>query len=639
MKRASELLGAEGPLADQIPGFAPRQIQQTLAAAVEAVISDGGTLVAEAGTGTGKTFAYLIPALISGKRVCVSTGTRNLQDQLFHRDLPKVLQSLELETDVALLKGRSNYLCLYRLDQALNDGRHRDPRRHEELAIIREWHARTLSGDVAEISDIGEDSPVWPKVTSTTENCLGSNCPFIDECFVLHARRRAQDAGLIVVNHHLLFADMALRSEGFGEVLPGADVFVLDEAHQVPRTASAFFSRTVSARQMRDLARDALREAGEVTGASSGLPSLTRSLELAVQSLRLAIDQGPARGATRPRMVDGLEQEVVQLREAIKTLADSLEPLADASRGLEHVHRRSKDLGELLGAVTGAEEEGWVYWYEVRGQGFAFHATPLDIASPMQAFCAGMGETWVFTSATLAVGDSFAHFLAEMGLPDAETLRLDSPFDYRHHGLLYLPEGLPAPGGDRHTDAVVAAAWPVIEATEGRAFMLFTSHRALRRAAELLRADAPWPLFVQGEAPRAQLLADFTEAGNAVLLGAASFWEGVDVPGRALGCVIIDKLPFASPDEPVLRARMDALARQGGNPFVELSLPGAVLSLKQGVGRLIRDVDDSGVLMICDPRLKTKPYGKVFLNSLPPVPVTRRLEEVEDFIARTAAQE
>jgi ATP-dependent DNA helicase DinG len=627
---AATALGAEGPFAAE-PDFAPRAVQQQMAAAVESAIASGDALVVEAGTGTGKTFAYLVPALLSGKRVIVSTGTKTLQDQLYHRDLPRVRRTLGVRLKTALLKGRANYLCWHRLDRTVREGTLASRNDVAQLARVRTWAARSSSGDIGELDSVPEDAPIWPRVTSTPENCLGAECAFFDDCFVVKARREAQEADVVVVNHHLLFADLAIKREGFGEILPGAHTFVLDEAHQLPELAGQFFSQALSSRQLTELEADALREAAETSGTQAALAAIGKGIERAVRELRLALAERPKRGpwdAVRelPVVVRAFEETGTALRR----LAAALEALAEASTGLASCHERAAILIERLDRLAAAAKPGWVHWYEASERGFVLSATPLDVAEPLREFRAQTRAAWVFTSATLSVAERFDHYLGQMGLDEAQTLALPSPFDYAHHALGYIPRGLPLPNAPDYTDAVVAALRPVLAASRGRAFLLFTSHRALKRAAELL-ADLPYPLFVQGSVPRAALLERFRASGNGVLLGAASFWEGVDVRGEALSLVAIDKLPFAAPDDPVLEARLRVVREAGGNPFTEHQIPAAAIALKQGAGRLIRDIDDRGVLMLCDPRLVSAAYGKLFLQCLPPMPLTRELSDVEAF--------
>jgi ATP-dependent DNA helicase DinG len=625
------ILGAEGPFAREVPGFAPREAQQRMAAAVADAIDQRDALIAEAGTGTGKTFAYLVPALLSGRKVIVSTGTKALQDQLFFRDLPRVHGVLGSRAKVSLLKGRANYLCLHRLDQAVREG-HPDRQLASQLSAVRAWSARTRRGDRMELADIPEDSPVWPRVTSTPENCLGSECRFFEECHVVKARREAMEADVVVVNHHLLMADLALKQEGFGEILPGADAFILDEAHQIPELAGQFFSQSVGSRQLLDLGQDALAEAQGATGATSQLLEPVEALQDLVRRLRLALDPLPPRGPfgsiERDATAHGL---LTDLRDVMAAMADLLSGLGERSRGLANVFERAQMLSLRLDRIAEEHSAADVRWYETWPRGFAFHATPLDLASPLRAMRMSTDAAWIHTSATLSIAGDFNHFARQLGLDDPRTLHVESPFDYATQALAYLPAGLPDPASRDFTDRVVDAVLPVLQASNGRAFLLFTSHRALRRAAERLEGRVPWPLFVQGTAPRHRLLEEFRQSGHGVLLGAASFWEGVDVAGDALSVVVIDKLPFAMPDDPVLQARLEALEEAGINPFMGWQVPTAVIALKQGVGRLIRDVNDRGVLVLCDPRLTTKGYGRLFLASLPPMPRTRSLDDVTAF--------
>ncbi|MDA3912640.1 ATP-dependent DNA helicase [Oleiagrimonas sp.] len=626
------LLGADGPFAREVPNFAPRAAQQAMARAVAEAIEQREVLVAEAGTGTGKTFAYLVPAMLSGKRVIVSTGTKALQDQLYFRDLPRVMAVLDARVKASLLKGRANYLCLYRLDQTVREGTFTSKDEARQLAIVRAWSARTRRGDRMELAEVPEESPLWPRVTSTPDNCLGSECPFFDDCHVFRARREAADADVVVVNHHLLFADLALKQEGFGEILPGAHAFILDEAHQVPELAGQFFSVSVSARQLDELGKDALTEGGTVTGATSVLLEPCEALHKSVRELRLAMDRLPQRGAFDAALRhDAVHESLAALRRTLGDLADVLAGQAERSRGLANVHERAEALCGRLERIDEHTGAGEVRWYETTARTFTLHATPLDLATPMQALREAAQAAWIHTSATLSVAGDFGHFCGQLGLVDPVEMSLESPFDYTRQALCYLPPDLPEPRSEDFTAKVVEAVLPVLEASNGRAFLLFTSHRALQRAAELLSDRVPWPLFVQGRAPRHQLLEDFRHSGHGVLLGAASFWEGVDVAGEALSVVVIDKLPFAAPDDPVLQARLEAMDQAGVNPFMGWQVPTAVIALKQGAGRLIRDVHDRGVLVLCDPRLRTKGYGKLFLASLPPMPRTTALADVQAF--------
>jgi len=628
---ATELLSSEGPFAQEWAAFEPRQGQQRLAEAIEATLAQRGILVAEAATGTGKTLAYLTPVLEGDASVLISTGTRNLQEQLYFRDIPAVRETLSSGARVAMLKGRSNYLCRYRMDQARGEADRRSPDFRRHLGEVQRWAQKTKYGDIAELRDLPEDSPVWPQVTSTADNCLGGDCPMYDECHVVKARREAMRAQVVVVNHHLLFADMALKEEGFGEVLPTVDAVIVDEAHQVPDVATRFFSTALSTRQIYELARDSQKEAAETSGGLHQVQPAVGALEQALRELQLAFDKARDRSPLGEILADQRRVGALDdLDAALDELAAQLQPLAEASPGLGKVHKRANDFRARLRLLQTGDDEH-VRWFEARARGFALHATPLTIDDAFTAIRERLRAAWVYCSATLAVAGRFDHYLQRLGLDDARTLTVASPFDFEHNTLLWLPENLPQPNQTEHTETLLRTVQPLLRASRGRAFLLFTAHRALRRAAEWLREHTDFELFVQGEAPRADLLERFRAADNGLLLGAASFWEGVDVAGEALSVVVIDKLPFAAPDDPVLKARGDAIRDAGGNPFSELSLPEAVLSLKQGVGRLIRGRDDRGVVVLGDPRLLTKGYGRVFIKSLPPLPLIRSADDAVAF--------
>lgn len=634
------LFAANGPLAERLPGFQPRAEQIRMAEAVEAAIADRAVLVAEAGTGTGKTFAYLVPALASGHKVIVSTGTKTLQDQLFQKDLPLVRAAVGRPVRLALLKGRANYLCLQRMEQNAADGRFESRELAHAFQQVVEWAGRTHRGDLAEISAIAADPLLRGRISSTAENCLGSDCPFFGDCFLMEARRQAQEADVVVVNHHLLMADWALKEGGFGEVLPTADVYILDEAHQLPEIASQFFGLSLSSRQLSELARDAKLAYFEEAGDMPDLLEAAETLHKAVLDFRLAMGLDNRRAAwaeiaDKPEVQDA----VANLGFCLEALAVALEPAAERGKALDNVCKRAENMVKTLQAFLSPDDSAEsVQWYETYSQSFILRVTPLDVARQFRGHMSRRPAAWIFTSATLSVDNQFDHFRRRLGLPDdMRTLQVDSPFDYRRNALLYLPLGLPQPNSERYDAEFLKAALPVLEASRGRAFILFTSHRALRFAADWLASRIDHPLLVQGEASQAQLLERFRELGNAVLLGTSSFWEGVDVRGEALSAVLIDRLPFASPSDPVMQAKIEALNRRNGNPFVHHQLPLAVIALRQGVGRLIRDVDDRGVLMIGDNRLLTKSYGRVFLQSLPAIPITRELEDVRRFFAPPAS--
>jgi len=634
---SADVLGRDGPLATRLPGFVARAVQQDMATRIERALEQPGLLIAESGTGTGKTYAYLVPALLSGKKLLISTGTKHLQDQLFHRDLPLIRAALDRPVSTALLKGRANYLCLHRLESAELEGRLSSRREASELSRIRAWAGRTQSGDIGEMSEVSEDSPVWPRVTSTPENCLGSQCRDYNDCYVNRARREALAADVLVVNHHLFFADLALREEGFAQLLPGVQAVIFDEAHQLPEIASNFLGINLSSQQLLNLCRDSLAEDLKEHSAIAELPRVAELTEKAVMDFRLSLGVEPRREAwANSDRIRGFHAALDDLKARLSELTAVLERAAAKGQGLANCWRRASDLLDRLLTISENPPSDYVAWLETSARGFVLRLTPLTVASPFRRTLEAGEKTWIFTSATLTVNGAFSHFQAQMGLDDADTGHWESPFDYARQALLYIPEGLPEPSAPDYTERVLELALPVVQASRGRAFVLFTSHRALKLAAEWFAGKLEYPLLVQGTAPRSELLERFRTAGNAVLLGTGSFWEGVDVRGEALSCVIIDKLPFATPGDPVLQARAAAMEQAGLSPFKDYQLPNAVIALKQGMGRLIRDSSDRGVLMLCDPRLLSKGYGKIFLASLPPMARTRTLTDVETFFAAEA---
>ncbi len=637
------LLGPQGPLARVIPDFESRREQQLMADWVGEALATRGMVAIEAGTGTGKTFAYLVPALLSGRQVIISTGTRTLQDQLFNRDLPTVTQALGRPARLALLKGRANYLCLHRLELAetMPQLPGVPAPNARMLARIRRWSRETRTGDLSEVKSLRDADPARAAFTSTRENCLGNACPAYTRCHVAAARREAQAADIVVVNHHLLLADLAMKDEGFGELLPGAEAVILDEAHQVPEIAAQFFGREFSGRQAALLARDALAELARLGRADTAIRERLASLESTVA------EAGAAIGGSRDRvewaeLPDAFLTALERAREALAGAAAEI-PAADPDDpGLRQAARRAAKLAEILETIVDAGPDAGLRWVEPARGGFTLAFTPFEVASRFGELMRAQGGAWIFTSATLAVGEDFSHFLGRIGAPSARTVRIESPFDFESQAMIYLPEGMPDPASRDYTARVVEAAVPLVDAAGGRSFLLFTSHRALDEAARLLETRPGfcdrYPMLVQGEAPREALLNRFRELGNAVLLGTASFWEGVDVRGHALALVVIDKLPFAAPEDPLLKARLEGVRRRGGNPFQEFQLPQAVLALKQGFGRLIRDREDFGVVALCDPRIRTRGYGRLFISALPPAPVVHDLDEAASFLRRRLAR-
>jgi ATP-dependent DNA helicase DinG len=639
----AHLFSSDGPLVQAIPGYRPRPQQVEMAQKIGEAIRGNRVLVAEAGTGTGKTFAYLVPALMSGGKVIVSTGTKTLQDQLFNRDLPTVRAALKVPVSIALLKGRSNYVCHYHLERNERDGRFQTPQDAADLRAISRFARLTQSGDKAECTDVREDSAAWIAATSTRDNCLGQDCPQVKECFVMQARRTAMEADVVVVNHHLFFADVMLRDEGMGELLPACNAVIFDEAHQLPETASLFFGETVSTSQVLELARDTRSET--VSGARDCIALIdeTRALEKAARDLRLVFGTESTRmAAAQAAEKEDFTAQVDALAAALDKMEAVLDTQAERSEGLANCLRRAQEMSERLRRWLSPDEKDLIRWVEIFAQSLALNATPLHVSDVFKRQLEAQPRAWVFTSATLAVGKAdFGHYNRELGLawmdPPPMTAVWGSPFDYATQALLYAPQGMPDPNSPDYIEAVARTALPLIRAARGRAFVLCTSLRAMRRVHELIadglqQANDPLPLLLQGEGSRTELLDRFRKLGNAVLVASQSFWEGVDVPGDALSLVVIDKLPFAPPDDPVLAARVEHMQRQGLSPFIHHQLPRAVISMKQGAGRLIRTERDSGVLCICDPRMIEKSYGKVVWRSLPPMRRTRVEGEAVAFL-------
>jgi ATP-dependent DNA helicase DinG len=637
----NDVFNLGGPLARALPGYAYRPEQAAMAKAVGLALARLEPLIVEAGTGTGKTFAYLVPALLSGRSVIISTGTRTLQDQLFRRDVPLLAKALGLPVKIALLKGRTNYLCRHRLELATQQGSLLEGERGaaRTLARISRWAATTKAGDLAELTDLPEQSSVWPQITSTRENCLGTECPQFSRCHVFEARRNAQAADIVVVNHHLLLADLALKDEGFGDLLPGAEAVILDEAHQVPDIAAQFFGQVWSVRQVQLLMRDITAEMATAGVRAPAIAAAVAAVDDRLEELRGTLQQGLKRyeWASLP---DSFLDVLPDLETALSDIAVELEGLG-AGAGLANCARRGGSLANSLAALRELSDEAGLRWVDANAGGLLLQYTPFEIAERLREYVEARPCAWVFTSATLAIGEDFSHFAARIGLPEARTVRIDSPFDYPVQARIFLPPHMPQPQDPAFAAKFIDACAPLLEASGGRAFLLYTSYRGLAEGVQALKArfpHPPFPVLVQGEAPREALLNRFRELGNAVLLATGSFWEGVDVKGEALSIVAIDKLPFASPDDPLLKARLEGIRRRGGNPFFEYQLPQAVLALKQGVGRLIRDFDDFGVIVIGDPRLRTKAYGRVFMEALPRSPVIAESAIGAAFLAERLAQ-
>ncbi|EGQ9109364.1 TPA: ATP-dependent DNA helicase [Vibrio alginolyticus] len=631
----AKTFSSDGALGKAIPGFQARQPQIDMAEAVSSAIKDQTQLVVEAGTGTGKTFAYLVPALLSGKKVIISTGSKNLQEQLYHRDLPLMVNALGFYGQVALLKGRSNYLCLDRLSRQMVESHtnESDPTLLTQLVKVRAWSSETKTGDLGDCDDLPEDSMIIPTITSTNDNCLGKECSSYTDCFVLKARKRAMDSDIVVVNHHLFLADLAIKETGFGELIPEADVFIFDEAHQLPDIASEYFGQSVSSRQIHDLAKDI--EIAYRTEAKDmrQLQKVGDKLMQSAMDMRIVLGEPGFRGNWREALQSGsIKRELLRLTDSLELAIDVLKIALGRSQLLDTAFERANLIKGRIDRVCDVDITGYSYWYDTSPRHFALHITPLSVADKFHEQIEIKQGAWIFTSATLAVSGDFKHFTERLGLKPTKQFSLPSPFDYQKQARLCVPRYLPEPNSNGLADKLVRMLAPVIEENDGRCFFLCTSHSMMRELGEKFREVLELPVLMQGEMSKQKTLAEFMELGNALLVATGAFWEGIDVRGDALSCVIIDKLPFTAPDDPLLKARIEDCRLRGGEPFAEVQIPDAVITLKQGVGRLIRDQKDHGALIICDNRLVTRDYGGIFLGSLPPIPRTRDLDGIKAFL-------
>ncbi|MFN1600236.1 ATP-dependent DNA helicase [Vibrio harveyi] len=631
----AKTFSSEGALGKAIPGFQARQPQIDMAEAVSSAIKDQTQLVVEAGTGTGKTFAYLVPALLSGKKVIISTGSKNLQEQLYHRDLPLMISALGFYGQVALLKGRSNYLCLDRLSRQMVESHtnEADPTLLTQLVKVRTWSSETKTGDLGDCEDLPEDSMIIPTITSTNDNCLGKECPSYTDCFVLKARKRAMDSDIVVVNHHLFLADLAIKETGFGELIPEADVFIFDEAHQLPDIASEYFGQSISSRQIQELAKDI--EIAYRTEAKDmrQLQKVGDKLMQSAMDMRIVLGEPGFRGNWREALQsESIKRELVRLTDSLDLAIDVLKLALGRSQLLDTAFERANLIKGRIDRVCDVDITGYSYWYDTSPRHFALHITPLSVADKFHEQIEIKQGAWIFTSATLAVSGDFKHFTDRLGLKPKQQFSLPSPFDYEKQARLCVPRYLPEPNSPGLADKLVRMLAPVIEENDGRCFFLCTSHSMMRELGERFREALDLPVLMQGEMSKQKTLTEFMELGNALLVATGAFWEGIDVRGDALSCVIIDKLPFTAPDDPLLKARIEDCRLRGGEPFAEVQIPDAVITLKQGVGRLIRDQKDHGALIICDNRLVTRDYGGIFLGSLPPIPRTRDLERIKTFL-------
>ena len=631
MNSLTEYFGTSSPLVSLLPGFQPRHGQAWMAQAVSDAINSYANLVIEAGTGTGKTFAYLLPALLSNRKIIISTGTKALQDQLYHRDLPLLSKTIGRPMTTALLKGRSNYLCLYRLDLTDVKG----AKLKKDLKLVKEWRHKTTSGDCSELADVNENSAIWPLVTSTVDNCLGQKCPLFDECHVVNARRLAQKADLVVINHHLLLADLAMKDDGFIEFLPGADAVILDEAHQIPDLATQFFGVSIGSRQLELLLDELSLEIIPMN--QYELQNLLDISQTTLRQLKATVPHREGR-YDLDEIIDDVSGAITDLCFAFTNLQNAIAVFKEASDSISKIHEQLINFSGRLASISNKEKYDGLRWLEVSSRSIRFFTTPLDVSSTLNKFFSCSNQAWIFTSATLAVGEDFSHFTSRIGLSDIKGITFESPYDLKNNALIYLPPNIPLPSDQRHTTEVLQSVVPLLRLTNGGIFFLFTSHRALNLAQEWFKLQCKVlknrPLLIQGESPRDDILRRFRNYENAILLGTGTFWEGVDVRGIALTIVVIDKLPFGSPADPLMMARLEYIRQQGGNGFLEHQIPSAAISLKQGAGRLLRDQADYGVVVICDPRITSKGYGSIFLDCLKPIPNTNSIKTVEKFFIK-----
>ncbi|MBU6467923.1 MAG: ATP-dependent DNA helicase [Betaproteobacteria bacterium] len=633
-------LNEQGPLAQSLEGFRVREQQLAMASAIDKAITEKEVVIVEAGTGTGKTYAYLVPALLSAGKVIVSTGTKTLQDQLFHRDVPFLREVMKLPITVSLLKGRANYLCHYYLEHTLQEGRLRDRVQVEQLASIKQFAGITQTGDKSECQGVPENAPIWSQVTSTRDNCLGQDCPHQNQCYVLNARKKAAAADLVVVNHHLFFADIMLRDEGAAELLPNAGTVILDEAHHLPDVATLFFGQSQSTSQWLDMARQTVVEGSTLQLDREKLDHLLIPMEKSCRDLRLLFAQREGKlNYQSTQSIKGFQETGRAIEQQLKELIDYLVSFVGRDEGFDTLINQWQKAQQFLSLWLNpeADDSEAIRWLDCFSQSIQFHYTPLSIAAIFKEEIKKQHKAWIFTSATLSLKGDFSHFQRDMGLDEALTYCWDSPFNYPQHSLLYVPQSLPQPQESHFTEAVIEAAKPILLASRGRAFLLFTTHRAMQGGGQLIRdwlaeEHHDFTCFIQGEQTKMELLEQFRLSNKGILCATHSFWEGVDVKGEALSVVVIDKLPFSPPDDPITAARIDAINRSGGNAFMQYQLPKAVITLKQGAGRLIRDEEDRGVLMICDPRLIDKAYGRRIWMSLPAMKRTRNQEDAVGFL-------
>lgn len=629
MINLTEFFGPSSPLDELLNGFQSRQGQADMAEEVAYAINEGQHLVVEAGTGIGKTFAYLVPAMVSGQKVIISTGTKTLQDQLYHRDLPLISKAIGRPIATALLKGRSNYLCLNRLELASTNDKYIS----RDLGLVHQWRHQTATGDKTELADVSEASMVWPLVTSTIDNCLGRKCPDYQNCHVMKARQNAQESDLIVINHHLLLADLTMKEEGFAEFLPDTKVMILDEAHQIPDLAAQFFGVSIGNIELDRLCNELL-----VIVIPLNQPLVLRQIDALKKALRQLLLDAPKREGRYEfsQIQADINISIKHICETLKNLGQVLMPLADMTETIEKKYELTELYFNRMSSILDQDFGDGLRWVDIKPRSLRLNLTPLDVGKKLRELFLKSKKSWIFTSATIAIGEDFSHFKERIGLVGAKEASFPSPFALENNALIYLPPGLPEPSHLKFTEKMLGATLPLLKAVSGGVFFLFTSHNALSKAKAWIKAKQKMLngrlLLVQGDSPRDDMLKKFRADGNAILLGTGSFWEGVDVRGEALNMVVIDKLPFRSPSDPLMMARLEYIKRNGGNGFIEHQLPTAVLALKQGVGRLLRDEEDYGLVVLCDPRVKNKNYGKTFIDGLSPMQSTESLTRVNDFL-------
>ena len=633
-----DFFSVNGPLNDCLEDYQLRTEQVEMAKSIIGTIKDKSSLVVEAGTGVGKTFAYLYPALLKGGKVVISTATKNLQDQLFFNDIPKIREALKISVKVNILKGRGNYICKLRMENTIQEGMFFNKEDAQHLQLIKAFSDNTDSGEVSEISEIPETSTIWPMVTSTKENCLGQDCEFYKECFLVKARKEALESEVLIVNHHLFFADFVLKDEELSEILPKANTIIFDEAHQIPLVASFFLGQFISSSQISNLIQDCQQGLKKYPDTIKVLDALSKDLQEIIFELKKIVSPFPARlNITNLKNYENFEKTYNSLIEKLELLGITLSKHSEENAELQKLFERSSELNIKFSSWLKKDNQNNIYWLEVFARTVQFNETPISISEQFNKFQEKSDSAWIFTSATLSINGSFDHFVKLLGLEKAMTQYLQSPFNYSENAFLYVPKEIPDSKDELFNLVLVKKALPLLKASKGRAFVLATSLKSMEEIGALLKDELKkneinYPVITQGEGPKSDLLQQFKKHGNAILIGSLSFWEGIDVRGPALSLVIIDKLPFQSPGDPVFESKIKLLSEEGINAFMSMQLPEAIIRLKQGVGRLIRDDYDKGVMVICDKRIIEKSYGIKIWKSLPPFKRTRNESAVINFL-------